>query len=797
MVASAVDNDYEIRPPSSKSDEYEVRPPDFTVNKIDPNTGKGYGLYDMTDKSGKIQKIPYINVGPAFKVGYRLTPEHAKTYMRDAAADPALKDIAVSSGVKVVGRNTAGQPMVAPEDDKQGLWKTYSSDLLSALKGAAAVFDPRTNEYEKSHSAFNTPIAAAGGPVTRLIEPQVEEGEKSLKAVKSGQPYEAAMHGGAAIIPGVGPWAEQVREQSAEKIAARDWWGLLGVGLGALSIYEAPHLPKDVAKVMAKIPAVHNVAQTMLGAGGRVVKRGVIKAAEDANKEAEKVEKENIEAQGKHRDAGKVAREANRENTAKFRKESTDSDRQNEAAKAIPDARKGLEDHIELQSKERNRRIIDAQKKAKAEADKRYDDQRQLLNDETIPPDITPGALNDLNVSDRIVSAYESRITGTEGALPKIIKSIQDRMNSSDPMTWRDLQGYRSEIGKQLSGGHLPGDEYQGYKAALEVVDDGLQKIADNFGVGDQVKSDRAFYRHYMETFHDPIRETNTVARKSQTTTSSDFMRDSGEDDRRAMLASYDPEIGRLGEAIDRSKEVLDALPSDTTARGMIKEPPIAPGIQTVEKLKQEPVEIPEVDTQKMRDDFIDKKLASWTDVSRWQIARLLTGPIGVIIGLTTNHPLVGDIGAAYAVAEMTPFMIQHMLDDPKVRAWFTKPPKGELETLQKVPFADRIHIVNGLSEVLRQAAAQKRPIAVSPAVSAFLKGGIVSQNNEKSDSVSELVNQIKEGPTELLKQAEELQKSFSKAGMAPPSSQAVPAGVHPSATHYYDESSGTIVPVQ
>ena len=42
----------------------------------------------------------------------------------------------------------------------------------------------------------------------------------------------------------------------------------------------------------------------MLGAGGRVVKRGVIKAAEDANKEAEKVEKENIEAQGKQAQSG-------------------------------------------------------------------------------------------------------------------------------------------------------------------------------------------------------------------------------------------------------------------------------------------------------------------------------------------------------------------------------------------------------------------------------------------------------------------------------------------------------------
>ena len=69
----------------------------------------------------------------------------------------------------------------------------------------------------------------------------------------------------------------------------------------------------------------------------------------------------------------------------------------------------------------------------------------------------------------------------------------------------------------------------------------------------------------------------------------------------------------------------------------------------------------------------------------------------------------------------MAPFVIQSLMDKPAFREWITRPPAGELETLQQVPYADRVRISDGLNQVIDQAAKSGKPFQVSPAVAAFL----------------------------------------------------------------------------
>jgi hypothetical protein len=120
-----------------------------------------------------------------------------------------------------------------------------------------------------------------------------------------------------------------------------------------------------------------------------------------------------------------------------------------------------------------------------------------------------------------------------------------------------------------------------------------------------------------------------------------------------------------------------------------------------------------EINTRQVRDNLINQKLHEWTNVSKWQLARIMSGPLGVIIGAVSGHPLF-EVGAgAYTVGELSPFMIQKMLDNASFREWLTRPPTEELQTLQQIPGADRLKITDGLAKTVQ--AAQARGVKVDP----------------------------------------------------------------------------------
>ena len=74
----------------------------------------------------------------------------------------------------------------------------------------------------------------------------------------------------------------------------------------------------------------------------------------------------------------------------------------------------------------------------------------------------------------------------------------------SPAVTYNDLQGYYSELGKELSKGTLPSDVYLATRALQESIGDLMQQMADKAGVGKQLTAARKFYRGYMDTFHEP-----------------------------------------------------------------------------------------------------------------------------------------------------------------------------------------------------------------------------------------------------------------------------------------------------
>lgn len=459
--------------------------------------------------------------------------------------------------------------------------------------------------------------------------------------------------------------------------------------------------------------------QKVVGGGEKVVKAEVKNQAEAADTAAKKTEAENVEARVAHQQDVRDTRAANVTALKEHLGKVDEAAKEREAAKAIPEARTGLESEIKAKSTERAVKIEQAEKNAKEDLDKRYADQREMLNDEEIPPSLNRGDLSSLNIGEKAIDAYEAFITNPEAKLPAPLKAIQGR--AGEKLGWRELQGIRSVLSKELSSGKLNGEVYQGYKAALGVVDDGLQKIADNFGMGDEVKKLRADYAHFMQTFHEPISEPTTVARKTQTTTSPDYVRSSEETARREALNKYDPSIGKLGNEIDSSTERLSSLPSEKSARAGLKESPEPPEMAKPKPLEIKEVKTPEINTRALREKFIDDKLAQWTSVTRYQLERLVAGPIGLLISTATGSRLGEVASIAYTIGSTAPFIIQNLLEKPAFRQWFTRPPKGELEALQKIPYADRVKITDGLNRAVAHASMSGKPFKLNPAVASFL----------------------------------------------------------------------------
>lgn len=157
--------------------------------------------------------------------------------------------------------------------------------------------------------------------------------------------------------------------------------------------------------------------------------------------------------------------------------------------------------------------------------------------------------------------------------------------------------------------------------------------------------------------------------------------------------------------------------------------PPTTPPKEYGEPKGTKPIDVPELNTRQIRDKFITEKLKQWTSVSKFQLARLVAGPIGVVVGAATGHPFL-EIGASiYTGAELTPFALQKLMDRPGVREWLTRPPAEEIDALKKVPHADRVRIADGLRGIAREADKSGNPVRLSPAVIAFIRDNGSAQN--------------------------------------------------------------------
>jgi hypothetical protein len=543
-----------------------------------------------------------------------------------------------------------------------------------------------------------------------LIDPQISEWEKGNKL--------------AALVPIFGPIASSIYEahQRGEDVSA---------ALQSLMALSAAHETAPHIQSLKRI-AADKVKQLARSAGpGESVARELVKKTGEENAEIGKSNK--IKAR-ENALAGKTNEEHNRAHAKKYEedlreanknnlkahienlRDTAEANQSNAAAKAVPDARAGLEKTIEEKSSQRKTAIEAAEKSAKEDLDSRYAKQRELLNKETIPAGVGANALTGENIHQRMVEAFRSFITNPEAEIPATMKKVLARTDPASlttPPDWRELSGLRTTIGKELSTGKLSGEQFQGYMAALKVLDDGLQKIADENGVGDEVRMNREDYAHFANTFYNPIAEPNTIARKTQTYTSPEHMRVTEESSRREALNKYDKNIGTMGSEIDSLTHRLSALPSESTrptanAPKEVKEITVEPPKH--EKLPPEkPIEPNKtIGTEELRSANADKLKRDVESIknSKSPFINAIAALDVIRSGIQGNWSRVGIDVASRAIYELGKQGYARLLEQPSVMKFLIEPTAKQLSTIPP-----------GMRGVIRPIikAAQSKGIAVNP----------------------------------------------------------------------------------
>lgn len=269
----------------------------------------------------------------------------------------------------------------------------------------------------------------------------------------------------------------------------------------------------------------------------------------------EKIRKERAEKLAKHRE--EVA-----EQQKKVQEQAKAQAEKEASAKATEAQRGTLQTDLKDASEELRGRVETARENALKEGNEKYSAVNAELNE--LPADME-------TVQDAAIDAT-GKIKGTQKE-PTVLKGINHRIQEGEPLDYEDLQGYYSELGKELSKGTLIGDEYTALDTLHEAIGDEMQRIADSQGLGEQLSAARNYWRRMKQTFGKPL-GMRDAANKTIQALSPEWAKSDVLANRVRLLASFDPEIEAVANRVAETRGKLKALPKTSSALSKSAEVP-------------------------------------------------------------------------------------------------------------------------------------------------------------------------------------------------------------------------------
>ena len=423
------------------------------------------------------------------------------------------------------------------------------------------------------------------------------------------------------------------------------------------------------------------------------------------------IEESNRAAQAKHQQSVDNAARENLKGHIKHLSEKADVEHANAESGAAQEARSNLERDIRQDSEMLDVKTEKARHDALAEGNKRYSAVNEKLSPIAGDTEALTGALHD----------SMSRISGTE-TQPPILKSISDRLGEAEDsgiggVAYSDLQGYYSELGRELSKGTLPGDVYSAYDTMHEAIGEEMQKIADAHGAGQQLTDARADWKRMKQTFGKSADTATNRAAKFVGDEAGDVVEQQQRQYRLRLLGSFDESIPGLAEKISGARSKLKTLPTEAAEPKELPRSPeaVEPGGLKLRRVPEEPKlrqpapkKIGQAEVEAAKRETVQKR-ADWVR-NRGQWAA--TWPaLHIVSDLMSGHGIsTGGVALEVGGTLATTYAIARALENPKVVEFLSKATAKDVAAIPP-------DLRGSFPSIVKQAQRQGK--AVSPALTA------------------------------------------------------------------------------
>lgn len=402
--------------------------------------------------------------------------------------------------------------------------------------------------------------------------------------------------------------------------------------------------------------------------------------------------------------------------------------------------------------------LISTAKDAKQQLDNKYDTVRSALEPKTDPDtgEITPAPSVPSSQLATAVQNAEAKLMGSSenikqfkdiiskhpdddpdfvtdktlgrnnlGTVPRgdplydIIKDSQG-IESGKGATFRDLQGYYTELGDKLSSGGLQGDVYQAMKSLHDDIGGMMQKMAADNGVGSQLADAQNYARNYYADWRKPGTPLYDAIKKSPELGDAINHFQGADQSGIGTLAKYNPELAKRANTIRAYQQQANSIsPKPFVEKPVSALAPATPPVQAdIKTVGPEEIQSANAGELMKRTATIRKtvnKAALYVTGYRSlaAVGRAMSGDAGALASLPA------DIGEGMALAAGGNGLAS-LLESPSVSRYLTKPTPAQVATIDPSIARDLQPIVD---------AARKKGVSISPALTAAISANATKTN--------------------------------------------------------------------
>lgn len=309
-------------------------------------------------------------------------------------------------------------------------------------------------------------------------------------------------------------------------------------------------------------------------------------------------------------------------------------------------------------------------------------------------------------------------------------------IDSSKPLTIKQVHDLKTQIGWKVFRNEYPPNVTGAMKQVLKSLDQTEARASVTAGAVDELNAARQSHQQFQEAFgrSRPKRAVEGELRKKGANPEAYSQKE--EDARLAAVSKYDPSLATDYQSIVELRKNTKGLPTEQQLRKGVKQPPEAPlpieakaipGPEVRERPAapklQAPRQVdllasPTVDLKQVAAKAIETRAKNWGTFNARDVgilaSSILAEPIMKLLGGAPQGPM-SLLPAAAIAYEGGKYGASRFLNKPGVIEWLSRTPQAELDVINKIPGADKVTIVNGMTDAALDSAKNGKPVRLSP----------------------------------------------------------------------------------